>query len=222
MERETWTVLDTFVKRPSGSHLRVIPLITAVTLTILYSILVQTSWAAVIHCPDTTAVCNGTSGDDIIIGPYSTGGTIHGLAGNDYIIGSLSSDAPNYIWGENGNDIIIGGHGNDGLFGGLGNDKYDGFYGDDTIYEDSLIEGSLVSNDDVISSGPGDDYIVAGEGSDKIHTGPGNDLIFTSAHFRDFSYDSLDCGSGSDQVLIFNSGDGDTAFNCEVIYDNDG
>jgi hypothetical protein len=40
------------------------------------------------------------------------------------------------------------------------------------------------------------DFIYAGRGSDTINGGPGDDLIHPNPPYRDFSYDSVDCGSG--------------------------
>ena len=52
-----------------------VALLTFVGMTLVTQNL---GWAAVIHCPDTGALCNGTSGDDLIFGS-----NVHGLAGND-------------------------------------------------------------------------------------------------------------------------------------------
>ena len=101
------------------SNFKLISLITAVSVTMLFSLVDQTSWAAVINCPPGAAQCNGTADDDIITA--TTDGTIiHGLGGNDYITGAWSGI--NNIFGEDGNDILIGGIRNDTLYGGKGND----------------------------------------------------------------------------------------------------
>jgi len=194
-----------------------ISLILASITTIFFLSLAQIGWSAVIQCPETTAVCNGTADDDIILGPYSVEGNIHGLGGNDYITGYSRS---NYIFGDDGNDVLIGGPGNDGLYGGGGNDYYDGNYGDDSIVDSYHHEGPLIKNDDTISGGEGNDYIQSGEGIDKIHGGPGNDAIFPNGAFRDFSSDSINCGSDSDSVSIY-SADDRVASNCEDVYDYD-
>jgi len=208
------------MKRFFVSNLKHIPIISAVAVTVLMLHLDQTGWAAVIDCPETTEVCNGTPGDDIIYGPYTVEGYIHGLAGNDYIIGYGSAKTGNYIFGDNGSDILIGAPGNDGLYGGRGNDYYDGNSGDDSIVDDYYYEGPLAKNDDIISGEEGNDFIQSGEGADKIHGGPGNDLIFPDAAYRDFSSDRINCGSDSDSVYI-NSADDVVASNCEYVHDND-
>jgi Ca2+-binding RTX toxin-like protein len=102
------------------SNFKLISLITAVSVTTLFSLGDQTGWAAVIYCPVGAALCNGTRDDDIITG-NTDGAIIQGLAGNDYIVGDY--DGINYIYGGDGNDILIGGVKNDGLYGGSGNDR---------------------------------------------------------------------------------------------------
>ena len=199
------------------SKLKLISLITTVTIILLFSF-DQASWAAIIICPIGAAVCNGTSADDIIEG--TTGNAqIHGLGGNDYIYGYRDGD--NYIFREDGNDILIGGIYNDGLYGGKGDDKYDGQDSSDTIIEDRPGSKYTTSND-VISGGLGGDWIEAGGGADTINGGPDNDYIIPNPFHRDFSYDFVDCGSGIDHVLDFNSGDRETATYCEYISNNDG
>lgn len=191
----------------------------AVGITILFLHPDQTSWAAVVHCPTTTLECNGTPVDDIIFGNSGIN-IIHGLAGNDYLFGSgYSTD---YIYGDDGNDIIIGSMGNDALFGGRGSDKYDGDRGDDTITEDDTSIGSFDNNNDIMSGGEGNDYLYSGYGEDSINGGPGRDYTYPNGYNRDFSYDSVNCGEGTEDFLFaFYSGDGETATNCEVLWDQD-
>lgn len=199
-------------------NLKQISLMSAVGITILFLHLDQTSWAAFIYCPATTGTCNGTTGDDVMIGAWGAAFIFHGLAGNDYIVAHGFADKNSYIYGDDGNDILIGGAGNDGLYGGQGNDRYDGSYGSDTIVEDW---GQLVSSDDVISGDEGDDFIISGEGLDKIYGGPGNDRIYANPYVhRDFSFDSVNCGSDTDEVEFY-SGDGEVVSNCESAKDHD-
>ena len=196
-----------------------ITLMSAVGVTILFLHPDQTSWAAVIECPTTTLECNGTTANDIIFGNSGTN-IIHGLAGNDYLFGSgYSTD---YIYGDDGNDVIIGSMGNDALFGGNGNDKYDGDDGDDTIYEDDTTVGSFANNNDIMSGGEGNDYLRSGFGQVSINGGPGKDYTYPNGYNRDFSYDSVNCGEGTEDYLFnFYSGDGETATNCEILWDQD-
>jgi len=200
------------------SNFKLISLMAAASVTMLLSF-GQTGWADFIVCSATTQACNGTAGDDIIWGAGSAINVIHGLGGNDYIIGG--TPAPDYLFGDDGNDILFGTEYNDYINGGRGNDKYDGYYGDDTIVEEFWMESPLVSNDDIISGGEGNDYIVGSFGSDRIHSGPGEDLIYPNGYLRDFSLDNTNCGSGTGDRILGYSGDGDTAVSCEQITDFD-
>jgi Ca2+-binding RTX toxin-like protein len=190
-----------------------ISLITAVALILLFS-LDQTSSAAVINCSHNAPTCTGTSADDIIFG-NGQDQVIHGLNGNDYVRGD--SGRTNYIFGDDGADILIGGIDHDGLFGGRGNDKIDGWRGDDSISEDTERVGTFVNNNDVISGAEGDDYINSGYGVDRIEGGPGNDIILPNGFNRDFSFDSVNCGSDTGDRIFIYSGDGETTTNCEII-----
>ena len=188
-----------------------VALLTFVGMTLVTQNL---GWAAVIHCPDTGALCNGTSGDDLIFGS-----NVHGLAGNDYIVGLLNKD--NTLFGDDGNDILIGGPQQDFMNGGRGNDRYDAWFGNDQIYEDDALEGktgTLVNNDDFIAAGFGNDFIKAGEGNDRIFGGPGDDYIFANGWYpRDFSPDFINCGLGADTIGFYNSGEGENHVFCEAI-----
>jgi RTX calcium-binding nonapeptide repeat (4 copies) len=206
------------MKRLYKSELRLVSFTIAITVTILFILPDQTSWAAIINCPDGVMFCNGTSAADFIVG-NTNNGVIHGLGGDDYIFGYHYGH--NYIFGDDGNDILIGGPLNDGLWGGKGDDKYDGIDGDDTIEDGGTYDLYIISND-VISGGLGDDYILAGGGTDIINGGPGTDTIFPNSYHRDFSSDSVDCGSGNDIVRYFYSGDRETVIYCEDIENKDG
>ena len=197
-------------KKQLGGYLAYALLLTTVSLTVLL-LLEQTAWADIIQCSG-TVICNGTSGDDIMFGagPITI---IHGLAGNDIITGN--SPAEDYIYGDEGNDILYGTERNDYLNGGLGNDLYDGWYGDDTIIDEAWAVNPFASNVDVVSGGFGNDYITTGFGIDKIHGGPGDDLITPNGYLRDFSVDTVDCGSGANDRVGIYSGDSDSAINCE-------
>lgn len=192
-------------------------LITALAAILLF-LLNQPSWAVLIYCTSPPALCEGTEGDDII---YGAGNIIFGRAGNDYI--STVGNSTNVIYGHDDNDTLIGSHGNDALLGGAGNDYYDGGGAADTIIEElhQSPAGTLVFSNDVISGGEGDDYIQSALGSDRIHGGPGNDRIYPDGYHRDFSFDIVSCGSDMDDHIFYNSGDGDTIVNCELIIDFD-
>ena len=205
------------MKRFFSSKVKLISLITAVSVTFLFSF-GQTGWAAIISCDPNVLICNGTAGDDIIFGSGPTN-VIHGLGGNDKITGNGPGE--DYMYGEDGNDVLYGTERNDGLYGGIGNDKYDGAFGDDTIVDESYVESPFVNNDDVISGGYGTEYIDSGYGKDRIHAGPGDELIYPNGSYRDFSADTVDCGSGAGDRIAIYSGDGDTAVNCEQVENYD-
>ncbi|HEY9490551.1 MAG TPA: hypothetical protein VIP56_01095, partial [Nitrososphaeraceae archaeon] len=84
-------------------NIKLISLMSAAGIAILFLHLDQTSWAAVIYCPATTAVCNGTTGDDTIFA-ITANLVIHGLGGNDNIFGY--GYGHNYIFGDDGNDML--------------------------------------------------------------------------------------------------------------------
>jgi Ca2+-binding RTX toxin-like protein len=197
-------------------------LIAAAVVTILYALPNQI-WSEVnvyspIYCPLGATRCEGTPGDDFIFPSETPNLVIDGKAGDDYILGSSASDSI-YIFGGEGNDILIGGHQNDGLYGGTGNDKYDGGGGSDTIIDlDDSLDPSRTS--DIASGGEGDDYITLYGGSDRIHGGPGADAIYAEPPYRDFSVDIIDCGSAAD-FAFYHSGDGDSATNCETVQNPD-
>ena len=169
----------------------------------------------------TSFICLGTPGDDLIRAHPDTI-SLNAKAGNDLIISSDTGNAQ--IYGQEGNDILLGGKGNDFLSGGEGNDSYDGGPGHDTILDLNSADADFrLSGDDNIAGGEGDDYIVGGGGTDRISGGLGSDYILPGLYtLRDFSQDSLDCGSGFDRVLSFHSSDYDTAnINCELVEDFD-
>jgi len=87
-----------------GSNFKLILLMSAVGITILFILPDQTSWAAIMYCPTTATVCNGTAGDDYIVATNANH-VIHGLGGNDIIFGFGYGN--NYIFRDDGNDILI-------------------------------------------------------------------------------------------------------------------
>ena len=131
----------------------------------------------------------------------------------------------NYLFGDDGDDILLGGYANDGYMEGEVTTESMAWSGDDAIQKvdaSSGVAGTLVNNNDVISGGYGNDYIRSGEGVDRIDGGPGRDFILPNGFRRDFSFDSVNCGSDGDTLATFYSGDGEIAVNCELIYNIDG
>ena len=61
------------------------------------------------------------------------------------------------------------------------------------------------------------------KGSIENNGGSNNDQIYPNAYtIRDFSTDSVDCGSGIDTIYRFYSGDIETVTYCENIRNNYG
>ncbi|SIT15042.1 FecR domain-containing protein [Insolitispirillum peregrinum] len=127
-----------------------------------------------------TAIVNGTSGMDVIVG-YAGGQTLYGGLDEDVIFGGSGDDE---IYGGSVTNIgadednLHGGAGNDTLYGGMASDELFGDEGDDTLYGNG---GS-----DTLSGGAGDDTFVAASGS--------------SSHDVYYGGDST-ADAGSDDVL---------------------
>jgi Ca2+-binding RTX toxin-like protein len=82
---------------------------------------------------------------------------MHGGPGNDVMdvdLAGLFASLPDYLYGDDGDDVLLGGRGRTGLWGGNGDDV---MYGRDG----------------------GDDFVsfIAGDGSDQMYGGPGVDTV---------------------------------------------
>jgi RTX calcium-binding nonapeptide repeat (4 copies) len=151
------------------------------------------------------------AGDDIVEGgpgdDYWTAGP-----GKDTFTGGDGSDRADYGARTAAVTITLDGQGDDGEAGEGDNVAADvenafGGSGNDTIV------GTADGNE--LRGGAGNDTIVAGASQDRVEGNEGDDTIDT----RDDSYDSVDCGPGTDTVY----GDpGDFTENCEFAPDADG
>ena len=56
------------------------------------------------------------------------------------------------------------------------------------------------------------DILNGGEGNDCLYGGPGNDTL-TGGYGADY----FDCGLGSDKATDYNSAEGDSFINCEIV-----
>ena len=123
-------------------------------------------------------------GDDTfkIYGEYVST-LFYGGSGNDTV--TVYSNKKNYLYGEDGNDILHSANGDDVLNGGYGHDTLIGEGGND------LIGGG--SNDDYLWGLEGDDYLIGEDGNDFLIGGDGADLLIGGA-----GNDKLYGGSGSD------------------------
>jgi Ca2+-binding RTX toxin-like protein len=118
--------------------------------------------------------CQGTSGDDVIIGTKGADVILAG-PGNDKVRGGAGDDL---ICGEEGDDVLIGGAGNDTLVGGPGKDRLRGNADNDTLLggdDDDDLSGS--SGSDILDGGTGDDRLKGGGGLDVLQGNVGNDAL---------------------------------------------
>jgi Ca2+-binding RTX toxin-like protein len=148
---------------------------------------------------DGDTVFGGTGNDVIRIGLSPTGfrassdarNFLRGEEGNDSIQGGLWF---NDINGNTGNDTIWGGNSADWLLGGQDNDNLSGFGGDD------IMNGNLGS--DTVDAGAGNDIVRGGQSNDLLRGGTGDDWIS-----GDLGTDSLNGGTGAD-TFHFSVGSG--------------
>jgi Ca2+-binding RTX toxin-like protein len=164
---------------------------------------------------------SATSGNDLILGYDSADtidslagdDTVHGAGGNDVVDGGAGSDTlygedgndtlsagmgdarnarvSNYLYGGNGDDVLISSGKTDVLFGEAGNDICLGAGGIDTLQDDA-----------------GNNLYFGAAGADIIHMGDGNDLSFggTGNESIDGDYDAN--GLRGRDIVAFNKSDG--------------
>ncbi|WP_188750317.1 calcium-binding protein [Marinobacterium zhoushanense] len=135
---------------------------------------------------------------DILISIENIKGTtkvdfIYGDNGSNVLDGYLGDDR---LYGRKGNDSLIGGQGHDRLYGGEGDDRLDGGADRDRLYGEA--------GDDVLLGGGGDDRLYGGDGNDVLHGGAGSDRLYG--------------GAGQD-TFIFNRGDGHDRIGVAEGYD---
>jgi Ca2+-binding RTX toxin-like protein len=162
----------------------------------IFAVSISQVLAADINCTIVVGLCLGTAGNDRMV-TTSSGDVIDGNAGNDQISASGGSDL---LCGSAGDDKISGG---DGL--------------------QDLIIGDTQVNDNPV--GANCTHTGGSPGADTLVGGPGQDFIFHSDFTNnpdvdkksDGHRDIIDCGPGSDSVVINISVDHDVATNCESI-----
>lgn len=121
----------------------------------------------------------GLGGNDTIYGGDDSD-TVHGGEGADLIYGAqgngtaeaLSGSTGNYLYGDEGNDIIWG--------GGTETDYLDGGDGNDVLHATGTTGSVLTGGEgnDTLFGSQGDDYLVGNAGSDVLMGGEGNDTYF--------------------------------------------
>lgn len=138
----------------------------------------------------------GTLSDDTIDALYGDD-VVHGRDGDDVIHGDGDSDT---LYGDAGHDQLFGDYGNDVLYGGPSRDKLtDSEYGNDTFYGNG-----------------GRDKILVANGNDKVFGGAGDDVVWL---FSDKYKDVVNCGDGTDEVIIFGVvEDYDQFTQCESVH----
>lgn len=97
----------------------------------------------------------GGDGDDVLNAGTGEENYLRGGAGNDRLVGSDEANDGDYLFGEDGDDVIFGRGGYDSIYGGRGNDR---LYG-----------------------GDGQDWLSGNEGSDILRGGNGPDTLFADS-----------------------------------------
>lgn len=99
---------------------------------------------------------NGKDGNDRIDASAFFEGSygnlmLHGGLGNDVVIGSTRH--LNYLYGEEGDDVIYGGNKQDEITGGIGNDRMYGRLGNDAFHQEAVADGAdeMHGGDDIDS-----------------------------------------------------------------------
>ncbi len=126
------------------------------------------------------------------------------------------TDFPDYLTGQNGddifygladNDILEGGNGNDILDGGSGNDILNGGNGND------ILDGG--SGNDILDGGAGNDQLFDVSGSDTLKGGAGDDYLYTVADVKGATR-QLYGGQGADTFVVDLKGDINLGFDFDV------
>ena len=211
--------------RPVAKVLLVGALLVAMTagLAVAQAVLVTVDCSK-----DPGARCNGTDGQEEILGEDEGRDVIRAMAevddvsaggGNDYIDAGDGDDGGlaeslYAVEGGDGRDTVFGGEGDDHLDGQGGADTIHGSPGIDVLHGDGGVGDSAEGDgDDVIMGGEGDDEEIDGyEGSNTLHGGAGNDEIASGSG----NTDEISGGPGDDNVVandgvkdVINCGPGD-------------
>jgi Ca2+-binding RTX toxin-like protein len=130
--------------------------------------------------------CEGTTGDDLIVGTRDAD-VIKGGGGRDRIRGG---DGDDLLCGDEGDDDLTGSSDDDTLAGGAGDDDLNGGGGFDTLIggddDDDLTGGG---DDDELDGGPGDDTLRGGGDVDSLRGGIGEDRLDGGASAADVCRD---------------------------------
>ena len=141
---------------------------------------------------------HGGLGDDSLLGgdgndTLDAHGTVYTAGQHDTLVGGAGDD---WLWGNGAGDVISGGDGND-LIGGGG--SIDGGAGDDSIYIEGLVTGTVAT----VMGGDGNDTIAAYDQVSIIaYGGAGDDRLFGLG-----LSDTLVGGAGNDTLNGQGGGD---------------
>jgi Ca2+-binding RTX toxin-like protein len=177
-------------KKEEKQMRRTIALLTTMVLTLLVAASVAMAVTAVTKTctanPTIGTKCEGTSGDDKMIGTDRTYyEPIDGVSWSEN------------IYGYEGNDAIYPRGGADYVYGGPGNDLLYGEGGDDSIYGET--------GDDRIAGGPGDDRLL-GASCGACGADDGNDTVYfysSTAAITASLATTVATGEGSDRMWDF-------------------
>ena len=149
---------------------------------------------SVIWNDPTGDVVFGEDGNDILRGGDTAADTIFGGNGDDLIRavanqGLLTANAPDFLYGDAGNDAIVGGNGDDLIDGGSGNDVLEGAGGADQFvflaYQSGhdTINDFRTGEDIAVLGGFAEDFnpvdhLTQETGGARLDLGGGNSVLF--------------------------------------------
>ena len=127
---------------------------------------------------------------------------------------AASGGAQDFLYGGDGDDLIIGQDGGDTLHGGEGDDI---LWGDDNGHAGSgdIAPAEGADNDDILYGDAGNDTLYGGIGKDKLIGGAGSDILrggadsddyyFTSSELDENTTDTVDDDGKTDHIYLDSS-----------------
>lgn len=127
-------------------------------------------------------------------------------------------EAPQNLFGTNGDDSLTGGNGNDNLYGNEGQNILMGKGGNDQLFGGN--------QSDIAFGGEGDDTLYSNEGRDVLSGGAGNDTLFAGGDddvLMGATGDDILHGNHGNDLFVFGHGDGtDTIVDFQIGIDKIG
>jgi len=128
------------------------------------------------------------------------------------------AEAPQNLFGSNGDENLTGGSGNDNLYGNEGQNTLMGLAGNDKLFGGN--------QSDMAFGGAGDDTLYANEGHDVLSGGAGNDTLFAGGGddvLMGVTGDDILYGNHGNDLFVFGNGDGtDTIMDFQLGMDQIG